>query len=161
MAELDLTLNNLLIPDIVGYEPPFGTKIERDNINLGGLSTAQVNTNVIMAFTKMRPTPIGSSSTTTRVEYDARLVFNTTIQEPVTLTLGAGTYIGCCVTVYNVSDVANSVVNDNGENTFTDVLDPSSSAQYCWNGSTWIKLLTKISLAKPTHITTGDIWFDV
>lgn len=149
-----------MIPDLVGYTQPFGTKVQTTETNMGGLSTAEVNANVLMAFAKMRPTPIASGSDTTRVEYDAKLCFQSTLEDSISLTLGEGTYIGCHLSIYNVSTVEQNVINTIGNNTFTDKLESNSSAEYVWNGTTWVRLLNKVALAEPTLVTSGDIWIE-
>jgi hypothetical protein len=160
MTEIDLTLNSMMIPALSNFQKQFGTVVDKE-VNKGGLTTAQVNTNVLMAFSKMRPVPVGASATTTRIEYDAKLVFNKTNEAPCELILGEGGYIGCCVTIYNVSDYSCVIKNEFEENIFEDSLERNGYGKYCWNGLTWVKMLTKISIGKPTVSTIGDIWFDV
>lgn len=160
MTTIDLTLDDIMIPDLVGYTQPFGTKVQTTEVNLGGLSTAEVNANVLMAFAKMRPTPISTGCDTTRVEYDAKLCFQSLLEETISLTLGQGTYIGCHLSIYNVSEHNQNVINTIGNNTFTEIIEPNSSAEFVWNGTTWVRLLTKIALAQPTLLTSGDIWVD-
>lgn len=158
---IDLTLDEILIPNLVGYTQPFGTKVVQTEQNLGGLSTAEVNANILMAFSKMRPVPIASTTDTTAIEYDAKLVFQSTLESTVQLTLGSGTYIGCTVRVSNASAHSQEVRNIIGSNGFIDTLDVGAYGEYMWNGSTWIKCLTKVSVAQPTTLTTGDIWVEV
>ena len=96
---IDLTLDSILIPDITGYTPPFGTKVARTAVNKGGLSTQEVNNNIIASFVKMRGVVVGTSDTTSRIEYDAKIIIEAA--EPITLTLGNATYRGCRVTLVN------------------------------------------------------------
>lgn len=98
---IDLTLNAFLHPDLVGLKPPFGTIIERTNENKGGLSTAQTDNNMAMPFALMRPVQVAASDTTSKVEYDAKLLL--TGDSPLTIHLDDATYEGCTVTVVNGS----------------------------------------------------------
>lgn len=75
---IDLTLKSLLIPDIIGYEPPFGTKITRTPENKGGLSTRQVNDNILLPFAKQRAVVIEQSDTISQIEYDAKIILKNT-----------------------------------------------------------------------------------
>ena len=92
MATIDLTLNGIKIPAISGYTPPFGTKKAT-----GGLTTQEVNDNVIAPFVKQRPIVVTEDSTTGTIEYDAALSIE---ENGVTLGLGAPAYAGCRVTVH-------------------------------------------------------------
>lgn len=101
---IDLTLNSFLHPDLVGLKPSFGTIIERDTKNKGGLSTAQTDANMEKPFALMRPTPVATSDTTSKVEYDAKLLL--TGDTALTIQLDDATYEGCCVTIINGSSVS-------------------------------------------------------
>ena len=94
---IDLTLNSLLIPDIQGYTPPFGTKIVTTTDNLGGLSTEEVNANMLLSFAKLRAIEVNVSDETSQVEFDAKLVITET---DVVITMGSSSYIGCNVKIY-------------------------------------------------------------
>lgn len=98
---IDLTLNSFLHPDLVGLKPPFGTIIERTAENKGGLSTAQTDNNMAMPFALMRPVTVATSDTTSKVEYDAKLLL--TGDTPLTIHLDDATYEGCTVTIVNDS----------------------------------------------------------
>ena len=97
MATIDLTLNGIKIPALDGYTPPFGTKKVS-----GGLTTQEVNDNVIAPFVKERPIEITEDSSTGNIEYNASLVINSA---DAVLTLGSGTYwksISCPVEIGDV-----------------------------------------------------------
>lgn len=96
---IDLTLNSFLHPDLVGLKPPFGTIIERTVENKGGLSTAQTDNNMAMPFALMRPTTVATSDSTSKVEYDAKLLL--TGDTPLTIHLDDATYEGCTVKIVN------------------------------------------------------------
>ncbi len=131
---IDLTLNSILIPDITGYTPPFGTKITRTPTNRGGLSTLETNNNIIASFTRMRPVIVdGTDLTTSAVEYDARLSITAT--SSITLVLGTPTYIGCKVTVVNSSNVSHSI--QAGLETFS-LENEGERLELTWNGSQWL-----------------------
>lgn len=96
---IDLTLNSFLHPDLVGLKPQFGTIIERTAENKGGLSTAQTDNNMAMPFALMRPVTVATSDTTSKVEYDAKLLL--TGSSKVTITLDRASYDGCRITITN------------------------------------------------------------
>lgn len=96
---IDLTLNSFLHPDLVGLKPPFGTIIERTAENRGGLSTAQTDSNMAMPFALMRPVQVAASDSTSKVEYDAKLLL--TGDSPLEVFLDDAAYEGCTVTVVN------------------------------------------------------------
>lgn len=156
-AMIDLTLDGLLIPALPEFKPQFGTKIQYTPENLGGLSTAEVNTNILMAFSKMRPVPVASSAETTAVEYDAKLCFSPSLGSAVTLTLGDGQYPGCSVTVMNTSGYRNTVRSRAGSG-LECALEPYGTMRLMWTGSTWINADIKIGVVRPNSPTPGDIW---
>lgn len=98
---IDLTLDSFLHPNLIGLQPEFGTVITPDAQNKGGLSTAQVDNNMGLAFALMRPKVISQTDTTSEVEYDAKLLI--TGDQEVTITLGNASYEGCKVMITNQS----------------------------------------------------------
>lgn len=96
---IDLTLNGFLRPAIIGLQAQFGTVIEPDAQNKGGLSTAQTDNNVAMPFSLMRPIPVSSSDTTSEIEFDAKIIV--TGSSEVTVTLDSAVYEGCRLTITN------------------------------------------------------------
>lgn len=127
MATIDLTLNGIKIPALDGYTPPFGTKKAS-----GGLTTQEVNDNIIAPFVKDRPIEITEDSSTGGVEYNASLVIT---GANAVLTLGSGTYAGCTVKV--IAATAGSVSYNSGT---TDTLVAGQIVNYTWTGSAWINL---------------------
>lgn len=107
---IDLTLNSLLVPDILGYDPPFGSKITTTPENKGGLSTRQVNDNILLPFAKQRAVIVEQSDTTSNVEYDAKIILK---GETTELTIGKASYEGCHISVTSVVDNASITINDN------------------------------------------------
>ena len=170
MPAIDLTLTGLMIPDLraQGYTPQFGTMIQNDGVNMGGLSTMQVNNNILMAFSKMRAIPIASTINTTQVEYDAKLYFSAELTGTEELTLGYATYQGCSIIISNVSDYEQTVklntvalpASDSSRVPRTITLEPKSMVQAIFDGLNWQVITTKISTVAPTHPTTGDIWVE-
>ncbi len=137
---IDLTLNSFLHPDLVGLKPPFGTIIERTAENKGGLSTAQTDNNMAMPFALMRPVTVATSDTTSKVEYDAKLLL--TGDTPLTINLDDATYEGCTVTVVNSSTAQATLVavgKLNGTDTGTLNLPIGRIAVITWR-SGWITL---------------------
>lgn len=136
----DLTLNNLKIPNITGTFP-FGTKVTPSDINKGGLSTTEVNTNMMMPFANMRPKVVDQDGDTTTVEYDAKLVFSarsgTTPSAGYSVVMGQGAYVGCTVTFTNLMSYSCKVYQYDGTTTLFDI--PSGNTlQAVWNGSVWV-----------------------
>ena len=140
MATIDLTLNSIKIPALDGYTPPFGTKKVS-----GGLSTQEVNDNIIAGFLKQRPVEITEDSTTGSVEYNASLVLTTS---GLTLYLGAGAYTGCEVKVLFPSGGSMQYTGKTG--TVTDALQAGATIRYLWTGTYWK------SISCPVEI--GDVY---
>lgn len=105
---IDLTLNSFLHPDLVGLKPPFGSIVERTPENKGGLSTAQTDNNMAMPFALMRPVTVATSDTTSKVEYDTKLLL--TGDTPLTINLDDATYEGCTVTIVNGSSAQATLI---------------------------------------------------
>lgn len=124
MATIDLTLNGIKIPALDGYTPPFGTKVVS-----GGLTTQEVNDNVIAPFVKERAIEITEDSSTGNIEYNANLVITTNY---AALTLGSGSYQGCKVTVSTTQSYAFIKFNST-----SCVCISKSAATFIWNGSSW------------------------
>lgn len=141
MAVIDLTLDSFKVPAIDGYTPPFGTMVTRTEANKGGLSTVEVNSNVIMPFANMRPKVISENSSTTEIEYDAKLCFSASLLAGATLELDDGAYEGCRVQITNLSSFACDVEY----NSATLVSIPTgANVEVIWTGSTWMLSTTEI-----------------
>ncbi len=136
---IDLTLNSFLHPDLVGLKPPFGTIIERTAENKGGLSTAQTDNNMAMPFALMRPVTVAASDTTSKVEYDAKLLL--TGDTPLTIHLDDATYEGCTVTVVNGTTVTAAIIAGkmNGITSHTLMLARGKTVTLLWAGG-WISI---------------------
>jgi hypothetical protein len=157
---IDLSLNSILIPDITGYTPPFGTKIIRTETNQGGLSTREVNNNVLTPFLKMRniygndntPFVITQSENTSKVEYDVKLIIDA--EDVINLSLNNATYIGCRVVLINKSDDIQNLLCSSVSQT-ADKLLPHSEVQLIWNGTAWRNIsapgIGKIVVQYPTE----------
>lgn len=132
---IDLTLDSILIPYIDGYTQPFGTMIEKTHANKGGLSTREVNNNIISAFGKMRPVIISfDEETSNRVEYDARLLINAESQ--ITLILHNASYMGCTINIINQTALTHTLsctsVSQN-----TPIIPANTQIELLWNGTAW------------------------
>ncbi len=148
---IDLTLNSILIPDITGYTPPFGTKITRTPTNRGGLSTLETNNNIIASFMRMRPVIVdGTDLTTSAVEYDARLSITAT--SSITLVLGTPTYVGCKVTVVNSSNVSHVISHSTLGNM---TVLAGDSVNLLWTGAFYCLENPAIAVARP--LFTQDV----
>lgn len=157
---IDLTLDELLVPDIPEYTPEFGHKITRTATNKGGLSTAEVADNIALPFKKQRPIVITETGTTTQIQYDCKLVLNSNTR--IDVTLGNGAYVGCTVTVLNISAISH----------YVNLKEVESCLKLHWDGSAWVEEeqgggatvvrgvlttgLTQIALTSP-KITTNSL----
>lgn len=160
MATIDLTLDTFKIPNINGTFP-FGTKITQTELNHGGLSTTEVNSNVMLPFMQMRPKVCDENSDTTQVEYDAKVVFNapagTTPSAGYTLTMGQGSYVGCTVTYTNLMEYACTVKQGDGTTTlFTIPAGKTMSAM--WTGTAWRWTTSgTVSANDPTPVSSAAV----
>lgn len=134
---IDLTLNSILIPDITGYTPPFGTKVARTPINKGGLSTQEVNNNIIASFVKMRGVVVTVSDSTSVIEYDAKLLIEA--KSAITLTLGNATYRGCKVSIVNTTSFTHTLICTS-VSTNAPIILPNTSFEIIWTGTAWKSL---------------------
>lgn len=131
---IDLTLDSLLVPDILGYDPPFGQKVVTTPENKGGLSTQQVNDNILLPFAKQRAVVIEQSDTISQIEYDAKVILkNTPEGGGITVTIGTAQYPGCILTIACMATSA--TVNINGED-FT--LRQGSYQEVFYDGEKWV-----------------------
>lgn len=131
---IDLTLDSILVPDITGYTPPFGTKIARTAVNKGGLSTQQVHNNIIAGFVKMRGVVVDTSDTTSSVEYDAKIIIEAT--QTITLTLAAASYRGCRLNIVNNTSYTHTL-SCASVSTNTPHILPNANIEIMWNGTAW------------------------
>lgn len=153
MAVIDLTLDSFKVPAIDGYTPPFGTMVTRTEANKGGLSTVEVNSNVMMPFANMRPKVVTEDSSTTAVEYDAKIVFPSSLASGCTLTLGNGAYEGCELQIHNYSSI-NCTLN---KATWSVVLPGGVSTKLIWTGTEWqINDGANIGDIKPSALANID-----
>lgn len=157
MATIDLTLNGIKIPALDGYTPPFGTKKVS-----GGLSTQEVNDNVIAPFVKQRPVEITENSSTGSVEYNACLVLGSA---GTTLTLGSGAYTGCRVTVIATAAGAVAFTGSGGSKAVS--LSAGSVLTLTWIGTYWIpgdapafshNIVRLVPKDITAYYTDGSLW---
>ena len=133
MATIDLSLDALKIPALDNFNPDFGKMITETQANKGGLSTFEVNSNMMLPWSYMRPKVVVEDSVTTVVEYDAKLTFSASLQAGVTLTMDAGDYEGCEVSLRNLSAYACTVEHG----TFSLEIPAGGFVRILWNGTTW------------------------
>ena len=129
---INLTLNQLKRPALSNLVPKFGTKVEKNDINKGGLSTEEVDKNITLPFELMREVEVSSSDTTTKIQYDAKIAI--VGSDPVTLTLDKASYKGCVITITNRSTEQATIVlsEDNQKN-----LESKKSLALEWDGTAW------------------------
>ena len=153
MATIDLTLNGIKIPAISGYTPPFGVKKAS-----GGLTTQEVNDNVIAPFVKERPIQVAESSTTTAVEYDAKLVI---AASGVTLGMGNGSYFGCKVLIRpNYSFTLQYTGRTGGTPataTMSITVNSTQNIEMIWDGVAWYVCVSGYYASEQP---TGERWLD-
>jgi len=135
----DLTLDSILYPAITGYNPPFGTRVTRTVTNEGGLSSREVNTNILTPFGKMRAIEVTSNDSTSEVEYDAKIIINNE-SDSIQFTLNNATYIGCKVTIINKSTITHTLLCSSVRTTGNNVLQGLSVTELMWNGTAWQSL---------------------
>ena len=156
---IDLTLDSILIPDLTGYMPPFGTKVARTAVNKGGLSTQEVNNNIIASFVKMRGVIVTSSDQTSLVEYDAKIIIES--EDSITLTLGNATYKGCRLAIVNNTTFTH-ILSCTSVSTNTPHILPNANIEIMWNGSAWQscggKMVGDIHEQKPQTDSPFDIF---
>ena len=129
---INLTLNQLKRPALSNLVPKFGTKVEKNDINKGGLSTEEVDRNITLPFELMREVEVSSSDTTTKIQYDAKIAI--VGSDPVTLTLDKASYKGCVITITNRSTEQATIVlsEDNQKN-----IESKKSLVLEWDGTVW------------------------
>lgn len=130
--KIDTTLKSFLVPDLQEYTPPFGTKVIRNAINNGGLSTQEVNDNIMMPFAKQRPLVITEDSETDTIEYNASFVIN---KENITLSIKEA-FIGCVIKVLFVANGKIEYTNVFGETNIDEILK-SRTIEYTYTGDGW------------------------
>lgn len=158
--DIDLTLDSFMIPAI-SETFPFGTKVIPTVENKGGLSTFDVNSNVMLPFTRMRPRVCSADSVTSRVEYDAKIVFSapqgTTPASGYTLTLGTGDYVGCTVTFTNLLAHACTVRQSDGTTTLFSV-PAGKTMSAMWGGSSWLWTTAgSVTAGDPTPVSSAAV----
>ena len=129
---INLTLNQLKRPALSNLVPKFGTKVEKNDINKGGLSTEEVDRNITLPFELMREVEVSSSDTTTKIQYDAKIAI--VGSAPITLTLDKASYKGCVITITNRSTEQATIVlsEDNQKN-----IESKKSLVLEWDGTAW------------------------
>jgi hypothetical protein len=130
--KIDTTLKSFLVPDLQEYTPPFGTKVIRNAINNGGLSTQEVNDNVMMPFAKQRPFVITEDSETDSIEFNASFVIN---KENITLSL-KDAFIGCVIKILFAENGKIEYTNIFGETNNDEILK-NRTIEYSYTGTGW------------------------
>lgn len=157
-VSLDLTLNSIKIPAFTNYTPPFGTMVTKTEANYGGLSTLEVNENVIAPFVKMRSFTVSDNTTTTNVEFDAKLFIDAA--STISLTLARGAYEGCKVTIINSTSFNQTLVPAGYSEPAT--MLAKSIAKLVWNGTMWRNIAApavgKVVVQYPQEEAPGIIY---
>lgn len=130
--KINTTLKSFLVPDLQEYTPPFGTKVIRNAINNGGLSTQEVNDNIMMPFAKQRPFVITEDSETDTIEFNASFVIN---KENITLSL-KDAFIGCVIKILFAENGKIEYTNVFGETNNDEILK-NRTIEYTYTGTGW------------------------
>lgn len=145
MATIDLTLESFQVPALAEYTPPVGTKKPE-----GGLSTREVNDNIMMPWLKQRPVEITENSTTKAsgvqsvnpVQFNGMFVF--TASSRVQFTLDGASFVGCTATFMNTSAYIQDVSGINLTVPATPTYDahtvhPNGRITLVWTGTEWLR----------------------
>lgn len=145
MATIDLTLESFQVPALAEYTPPVGTKKSE-----GGLSTREVNDNIMMPWLKQRPVEITENSTTKAsgvqsvnpVQFNGMFVF--TASSRVQFTLDGASFVGCMATFLNTSAYIQDVSGINLTVPATPTYDahtvhPNGRITLVWTGTEWLR----------------------
>jgi hypothetical protein len=143
---LDCTLGELKVPGFSGVNPPFGTKKPDGQ----SVTAREADVNIRMAFTRQRPYHVGETSVTSAVEAHSAFVLEAS---DITLTLGAGAFVGCKARIFNAAEGNASVVFGSAEGE-TAALVPGESCELTWQDGVW-KLPPKIDLGSATPYGFG------
>lgn len=124
MATFTTDLSDFLIPKITGYVQDFGTMKEN-----GGLTTQEVNHNIMYPLLAQRGFLVTENSDTTVVACDRKF----TITEPnITLTIGDG-LDGVKIGILNRSG-GEATIRING---IAEVINDTNYKEFVWNGEIW------------------------
>jgi len=154
MANLDLTLNRFIIPNMPSFENLFGIKKQDAG---RGCTTAELTTNMMLPFLRMRPIEITSNTGTSIVESDAVLDLKGNV---TALTLGSGAYRGVELKITNDADDEIKLLF--GVKTLT--VNLGETLVLRWNGLEWRvthnKLVGDFIQQLPSERSPEDKWFD-
>jgi len=127
MANLDLTLNRFIVPNMPSFNNTFGVK----KTDAGrGCTTEELITNMMLPFLKTRPVEVTSNSSTSAVEADAAIDLKGGV---TALTLGPGIYKGVELKITNDADGEAKLLD--GVNTISVNLGETINLR--WNGGEW------------------------
>ena len=126
---IDCTLSELKVPGFSGVNPPFGTK----KPNGQSITAREADVNIRLPFTRQRPYHVGEDSVTSVIEAHSTFALEAA---DITLTLGAGGFVGCCLRMINVSD-GDAVVSFGSLPEETAVLASGEIRELTWQGSAW------------------------
>ena len=142
---IDLTLESFQVPALAEYTPPVGTKKPE-----GGLSTREVNDNIMMPWLKQRPVEITENSTTKAsgvqgvnpVQFNGMFVF--TASSRVQFILDGAAFVGCTATFLNTSAYIQDVSGINFTVPATPTYDahtvhPNGRITLVWTGTKWLR----------------------
>ena len=154
MANLDLTLNRFIVPNMPSFENLFVIKKQDAG---RGCTTEELTTNMMLPFLRMRPIEITSNTGTSIVEADAVIDLKGNV---TALTLGSGSYRGVELKITNDADDEVKLLF--GVKTLT--VNLGETLVLRWNGQNWRvthdKLVGDFIQQLPSERLPEDKWLD-
>ncbi len=132
MALINLTMNDFKVPGLAEYTPPFGEKRPLGK----GLTTREVNDNIMMPFTRQRAVQVVEDSDTGvsegyKIEAYAAVEFMAATTTTVTLT--DGLFSGVTLKFYNPTEVVHKIAY--GAELYE--VSPHTMETLVWYGGSW------------------------
>ena len=128
----NVTLEDFLYANILGFEPKFGTITTRKS---GSLTTRDFNRNMEKLITMKNAIVITESSETTAIQYNANFIIDTI---DVNLKIQNASYNGCVVQVFAKENSSISYTSVSGMITKNILKD--TMVKLVWSGSSWVNL---------------------
>ena len=128
----NVTLEDFLYANILGFEPKFGSITTRKS---GSLTTRDFNRDIEKLITMKNAIVITENSETTIIQYNANFIIDTV---DVNLKIQNASYDGCVVQVFAKENSSISYTSVSGIITKNILKD--TIIKLVWNGSSWVNL---------------------